>query len=61
MTNLTDRQKKIIEVSIELIAEKSIQELTIKNIAQKIGLTEGAIYRHFQSKFDILLNILQTF
>lgn len=61
MTNLTDRQKNIIEASIELIAEKSIQQLTIKNLSKKIGVTEGAIYRHFKSKVDILLKILLTF
>ena len=35
--------------------------MTIKNIARKIELTEGAIYRHFPSKNDILLGILQSF
>lgn len=61
MKELTLRQKEIIEISIELIAEKSIQGLTIKNLSQKLGLTEGAIYRHFNSKFDILLTILDLF
>ncbi|HHJ52384.1 MAG TPA: TetR family transcriptional regulator [Caldithrix abyssi] len=61
MTAFTNRQKDIINAAIELISEKSIQELTIKNLAQKIGLTEGALYRHFPSKVDILLSILLMF
>jgi len=61
MINLTDRQKQIVEASIELISEKSIQGLTIKNLSKKIGVTEGAIYRHFESKIDILLSILLSF
>ena len=61
MKELTPRQKEIVNISIELIAEKSIQGLTIKNLSQKLGLTEGAIYRHFNSKFDILLTILASF
>ena len=61
MTELTDKQKQIVEAAIELISEKSIQGLTIKNLSQKIGLTEGAIYRHFESKLDILLTILYSF
>lgn len=61
MTEFTDSQKKIIDASIGLIAEKSIQQLTIKNLAEKIGLTEGAIYRHFHSKIEILLSILFMF
>ena len=61
MTELTDKQEQIVEAAIELISEKSIQGLTIKNLANKIGLTEGAIYRHFESKVEILLTILYSF
>lgn len=61
MEPFTERQKQIMNASIELIAEQSIQGLTIKNIAKKINLTEGAIYRHFASKNDILQGILQSF
>lgn len=61
MELFSERQQQIIDASIELIAEKSIQALTIKNIAGKIKLTEGAIYRHFSSKNEILLGILQIF
>ncbi|MBN2280760.1 MAG: TetR/AcrR family transcriptional regulator [Candidatus Marinimicrobia bacterium] len=57
----TDRQKEIINAAIQLIAEKGIQQLTIKNLSQKIGIVEGAIYRHFNSKIDILLGILTSF
>ena len=61
MSGLTERQLQIIDAAIELISEKSIQELTIKNLSRKIGLTEGALYRHFASKTDILLSILHLF
>ena len=61
MTNFTKRQKEIIDTAIELIAEKGIQELTIKNLSKKIGIAESAIYRHFTSKMDILLGILALF
>lgn len=61
MKDFTNRQKEIIKASIELIAEKGIQQLTIKNLSKKIGTAEGAIYRHFESKIDILLGILEMF
>jgi len=61
MNEFSEKQKQIIQSAIELIAEKSIQGLTIKNLSQKIGVTEGAIYRHFNSKFDILSGILSIF
>ncbi len=61
MTTFTDKQIDILSSAIDLIAEKGIQHLTIKNMAKKIGKTEGAIYRHFAKKTDILLGILQMF
>lgn len=61
MQDYSERQIQIISAAIELIAEKSIQELTIKNLGNKLGVTDGAIYRHFESKTDILLGILRMF
>ena len=61
MNNFTDKQKEIINAATELIAEKGIQQLTIKNLSKKIGVVEGAIYRHFDSKINILLGILKIF
>ena len=61
MQEYSERQIQIISKAIELIAERSIQELTIKNLANKLGVTDGAIYRHFESKTDILLGILRIF
>ncbi|KAA3610067.1 MAG: TetR/AcrR family transcriptional regulator [Calditrichaeota bacterium] len=57
----SERQEQIIKAAIELIAENGIQQLTIKNLSKKIGLAEGALYRHFDSKVDILLGILTMF
>ena len=61
MNNLTDRQAQIIAESINIISELGIQGLTIKNLSKKIAISEPAIYRHFESKIDILLTILDTF
>ena len=57
----TERQIEIINVALELISEKGIQGLTIKNLAKKIGITEPAIYRHYDSKTDILIAVLDLF
>jgi AcrR family transcriptional regulator len=58
---LSKRQQEIIETSIELIAEKGIQGLTIKNLSKAIGISEPGIYRHFESKTEILVTILDNF
>jgi AcrR family transcriptional regulator len=56
----SERQKEIIKVSLELIAEHGIQGLTIKNISKKIGIVESAIYRHYESKTQILIDLLDS-
>ncbi len=58
---LSKRQNEIIEKSILIIDEKGIQGLTIKNLSHAIGISESGIYRHFDSKFDILFAILNSF
>lgn len=59
--DLSDRQKEIINVSVRLIAHKGIQNLTIKNLSKELGISEPAIYRHFESKYDILMTLLKSF
>lgn len=57
----TDRQIEIMEAATLRIDQYGIQELTIKNLAADIGLSEAALYRHFKSKNDIMLGLLTYF
>jgi len=61
MDRLTERQRELVDASIDIIAKKGIQNFTIKNLSKKIGFSEPAIYRHFESKTEILLSILSMF
>ncbi len=61
MKKYTKRQNEIIETAMKLIGDGGIQKLTLGNIADEIGVTEPAIYRHFESKTDILLGIMDKF
>jgi len=58
---LTDRQLEIVQTSIQLIAQKGIQGLTLKNLSKEIGISEPAIYRHYENKIEILISILDYF
>jgi len=57
----SERQIEILSTSVEIIAEKGIQGLTIKNLSKAVGVSEAAIYRHFDSKANILMTILKMF
>ena len=61
MAELTKRQREIVDASVNLIDENGIQNLTIKNLAKAMKISEPAIYRHFNSKLDILIAILYDF
>jgi len=52
------RQRQILDASLNLIKEGGIQNLTMKRISSKVGISEQAIYRHFKSKHDILCTII---
>ena len=54
----TERQQEIISTALDLIREKGIQGLTIKNLSKRLGITEPAIYRHFENKIQILVALL---
>lgn len=48
------RQKQIIDASLLLIRKNGISGLTMKNLARQVGVSEQAIYRHFENKLAIL-------
>lgn len=57
----SDRQIEIMEATIKRIDCCGIQELTIKNLAKDLELSEAALYRHFKGKNEILLGLLTYF
>ena len=57
----SERQQQIIEKAIKLIADKGIQNLTTKNLSKEIGITEPALYRHFDNKSEILKGVIEYF
>ena len=59
--DFTERQIEIMEAATLRIDTYGIQELTIKNLAGDLNLSEAALYRHFKSKNEILLCLLTYF
>ena len=43
---------------MQIIAEKGLHGVSTRNLAQKVGFSEGAIFRHFASKRDIIKGIM---
>ncbi len=51
---LRPRQVDILKVALKLLAEGGCHALTIRRIADELEISEPAIYRHFQSKKELL-------
>lgn len=48
------RKQAIIDATVELVAQGGAEAATVRAIAERAGMTEGAVYRHFTSKTDLL-------
>lgn len=59
--DVTKRQMDIVDAAIRIIARKGYRELTTKNLARELKLTEAALYRHFRNKDELLQTILTYF
>lgn len=54
------RQTEIIAVTRDLIFNEGFSNFTVRTVANRIGISEAAIYRHFKSKEDLLLGLLDS-
>ena len=58
-TTISDRQLEIIEAAGKILTASGISGLTIKNLAREMKFSESAIYRHFTSKEEIIIALLE--
>jgi TetR/AcrR family transcriptional regulator, fatty acid metabolism regulator protein len=59
MNQITDRQFEIIEAAGKILTTSGVSGLTIKNLAKEMNFSESAIYRHFTSKEEIIVAMLE--
>lgn len=59
IVEISNRQLEIIEAAGKILTESGINGLTTKNLAEKVGFRESALYRHFKGKEEIIVTLLQ--
>ncbi|MFN8324099.1 MAG: TetR/AcrR family transcriptional regulator [Chitinophagales bacterium] len=59
MIKLKDRQLEIVEAAGKILTASGVGGLTIKNLAKEMKFSESAIYRHFTSKEEIIIALLE--
>jgi AcrR family transcriptional regulator len=52
------RQASLIEAALQLASQRSPADITTADLAQAVGITQGAVFRHFASKEAIWLAAL---
>jgi len=58
---LNERQRQIIAAAIELLEAGGMEAVTVKAIGARVGFSDAAVYRHFESKGAILAAIADQF
>jgi len=59
-TNKVPRKEQIVNAARKLVIEVGSENVTVRRIAEEVGFTEAAIYRHFKSKKDILYLLVEN-
>ena len=55
--NTAELKEKLITTGIEEIRIRGIDQLSIRTVAQRCGITHGAPYKHFENK-DVYLQVV---
>ena len=58
MENLTEKQKRVLQASLELFASQGFEATTSQQIAKRAGVSVGSVYHTFPTKQAILVAVL---
>ena len=56
-----DTRERILTVANELFTEQGYEGTSLREIADRLGITKAALYYHFRSKDEILTTLLNPF
>jgi len=58
---MSDTKEHILNVSFSLFLQKNFKEVTMQEIIEKTGMSKGAFYHYFESKEQLLWEIINHF
>lgn len=59
--SILHRKERLVITAIEVIDELGIQGLSTREIARRQGVSEATLFRHYKSKNELLLGVLDHF
>ena len=54
-------KEKIFNVSLDLFSKKGYDSVSLREIAEAVGIKKSSIYSHYSSKEAILMDIFNQF
>ncbi len=48
------RRRQIVEAALGIVSEKGVRGLSVKGIAERIGVVPSCLYRHFKCKGEVI-------
>jgi AcrR family transcriptional regulator len=54
-----DTRERILDVALDLFVDRGYDKTSLREIAERLGVTKAALYYHFRSKEDILMALHQ--
>ncbi len=54
------RRKQIVDAARKIIVKYGSENITLKRIAEEVGISQAAIYRHFRSKQELLFLLIDS-
>jgi AcrR family transcriptional regulator len=55
----TDTRQRILDAATELFVERGYEATSLREIAERVGVTKAALYYHFPGKEDLLRALLE--
>ena len=56
-----DTRSRIQAVAVELFSEQGYDKTSLREIAERLGVTKAALYYHFKSKEDIVHSLVEDY
>ena len=56
---MTDTKENILMTALHLFAREGYEAVSVRTIAEELGMTKGALYRHYKNKRDIFDSIVE--
>lgn len=56
---MSDTKEKILLTALHLFARDGYEAVSVRTIAEELGMTKGALYRHYKNKRDIFDSIVE--